>query len=259
MASLLKSNTTALNELLAKAQALPAALDTSDATATASDMLAGETAYVNGEKVTGNIQSQAATTITPSETTQTAVAANMYTTGAVVVAPIPADYENVSTSLTALNKANGGTAATSVAAAAENTETLTGEQAELIGQIQTALEGKTAGSGGGAVETCSVTIHGNNIIASYLSYIDGEYSIAEDGDTLGGANMTVIIENVVCNSLIYIVIGGATVMQKLTVNSGNFRFNTSQAGYYGSHYYQLLVPTDSAGGIVTLAPDTSGF
>ena len=55
-------------------------VDTSDATATANDILSGKTAYVNNQKITGTITSQAAQTITPGTTDKT-IAAGKYLSG----------------------------------------------------------------------------------------------------------------------------------------------------------------------------------
>lgn len=59
-------------------------MDTEDATATAAAILNGQTAYVNGAKVTGNVPSKAAATYTPTTSDQT-IAAGQYLSGAQTV------------------------------------------------------------------------------------------------------------------------------------------------------------------------------
>ena len=64
---------------------------TSDGTAAAGDMLSGKIAYVNGNKITGNIPSKAATTYTPTESAQT-ISAGQYLSGAQTISAVSSSY-----------------------------------------------------------------------------------------------------------------------------------------------------------------------
>lgn len=94
----LQTNNIDLDAILNTINSLPEAssstgTDTSDATITSgAQMLKDVTAYGANGKVTGTIPSQAAKTITPTKSTQTAIAAGTYAKGAVTVAAIPAAY-----------------------------------------------------------------------------------------------------------------------------------------------------------------------
>lgn len=77
-------------------------VDTSDATATASQMLNGATSYVNGVLVTGNIASKAAASYMPSSADQT-INAIQYLSGAQTIQAVTI------ANLTAANIASGVT------------------------------------------------------------------------------------------------------------------------------------------------------
>ena len=170
------------------------------------------TATAGDKSATKQLTTQSAKTITPSTSSQTAIVSGRYTTGAVTVAAIPSNYEDVTTETTAY----------------------TNELTDLVSQIsalESALEGKASGSSGGAsVETCTVTIHSKDMGSG--SGIANDYGVTK---FLNGSITTVYVtgastgyfteENVVCGSLIAV-----RVSKAINTSGVNSNDNTSGVG-----------------------------
>ena len=204
---------------------------------------------------TKQLPTQSATTITPTKSSQTAVAAGKYTTGAVTVAAIPSQYitttdanaasADIVSSKTAY--VNGVKVTGTNPYEKATTDAQVSEIGELVAELEAAMEGKSVGGGsgsGGAIETCTVTISNEDVnkISFYqviaAVYRDGLCNLAigthSTSGLLGELDMsqsTLTIHNVVCGSDIYVVPSVPSGCLGCTTN--NASKHASFGGYIG--------------------------
>lgn len=218
----LNNNTTKLEALLAKVNALPEAggADTSDATATAAEIFAGETAYTADGKVTGtftidselieqnDLISQIATLVATKATPQggtdtsdaTAAASDIlsgktaYVKGSKITGTIPSKVAATYTPSTSNQTIASGTYLT-------GTQTIKGDSNLVAGNIKNGVSifGVTGsyegtgggGSGGESVETITITITSFPDPGMEIWYLDGTMTLCQE-EILKGSSFTIM-------------------------------------------------------------------
>lgn len=177
---------------------------TASATQTAGYVAAGT------KSATKQLTTQAAKTITPTKSSQTAVAKNVYTTGAITVGAIPSNYITTSDATASASEIMSGETAYVNGSKVTGTFSIDSElsiQDSLIAQISSVADSlPDAGSGGNEnVATCTVTLNGsgitiNQVFSTHFTSVHGVHFQASE--ILSTRNH--VLSNVVSGS--YIVI-----------------------------------------------------
>lgn len=265
-------------------------LITASATQTAGYVAAGT------KSATKQLTTQAAKTITPSTSSQTAVASGRYTTGAVTVAAIPSSYVKP-TSTKAATTYTPTTSNQTIAAGTycSGIQTIKGDsnlKAENIAEGVsifgvTGTHSGGSGSGGGNIETCTLTLYvepaaaatsGNNryCAISYCS-LDGDqikFNYHDDSSNslinIGKTEVGYVINSVIKNSLVTVTMYESTNTGKIPLTlyiegQHNMIRHNILNGYYDIFYTFTCLgdvkvhestPCFVRGTLITLADNT---
>ena len=204
-----------VNAMPSATQATPSITVSSAGLITASSTQSAGYVPSGTKSATKQLTTQAAKTVTPSTSSQTAVASGRYTTGEVTVAAIPSSYVKP----TATKGATTYTPSTSNQTIASGTycsgtQTIKGDANLVAGNIKSGVsifgvagnyEGSGGGGGGASLETCTVTINAPDYRFSGLTYVSFENGEFNYNDIHFGGNVqTATANNYVCNSLLII-------------------------------------------------------
>jgi hypothetical protein len=190
------------------------------------------------KSITKQLTTQAAKTVTPSTSSQTAVASGRYTTGAVTVAAIPSTYVKPTTKKSAATytpttsnqtiaagtycsgaqtiKGDANLVASNIksgvsifgvtgtyAGTTEDLDAVITELETKTATLNTTLEGKASGGGSSSVRTCTVVSNIGYSTIAVTKYEDGDYIPAYTEETPGHTYIGTI-ENVVCGSTLVV-------------------------------------------------------
>jgi ribosomal protein L31 len=200
---------------------------------------------------TKQLTTQAAKTITPTKSAQTAVAKDVYTTGVVTVGAIPNEYVNTTDATATADKIFKNESAYVNGTKVTGTFTIDSEvntQEDLLTELQTALNGKIGGSGSGNIETCIVSVEGGS--HAFYTGIENNVIIAKrfPANSLESSS-SFSIPDCICNSSICVYDNSSATTQTITSISAEL--------LYRSELSQIFKITASAGQTATIKISSS--
>jgi hypothetical protein len=211
---------------------------TSDATATAAQMLSGVTAYVNGAKVTGSIASKSAATYTPGTTAQTIVAGQYLSGNQTIAGDADLISTNIKSGVNIFGVAGNTNVVDTSAGDATAAQILSGKKAYVDGALVTGtIASKSA-------QTFTPGTANQTIAAE--QYLSGTQTIA------GDANL--VSTNIKAGANIFGVTGNSNVVDTSAGDATSAQILSGKKAYVDG---ALVTGTIPSKGAQTYTPGTA--